>query len=312
MIFSFSGRLLPRRAKLINKFSKETREKGGLMDSQKELIREGDWDCLIILDACRYDFFEEVYEEYLEGSLKKVKSEGVDTGEWLAKTFDKNYLDVTYISGVPHVNSLGINLKDTIWEFDWQATSHFGKIIDVWDFGWSQELATVPPKIVCEAALRTSGESRKIIHFEQPHIPFISLTEEMELTRNKGGGINLRKERDFTQKLRDFFGKWITEILGREAVWELKRILRLNSSIGGHEMAWREGKVEFYYEDNLRKALNEISDLVDKLEGKVVISSDHGECLGEEGYWAHGPYSGTQKMPRLPLLTDVPWLELEV
>lgn len=29
--------------------------------NQKELIRSQEWDCLIILDACRYDFFERIY-----------------------------------------------------------------------------------------------------------------------------------------------------------------------------------------------------------------------------------------------------------
>ncbi len=37
-------------------------------DRMKEQdIIEEDWDNLIILDACRYDFFERVYKDYLAG-----------------------------------------------------------------------------------------------------------------------------------------------------------------------------------------------------------------------------------------------------
>lgn len=56
------------------------------MQKQKNLINERDWDCLVILDACRYDYFEKVYEDYLSGDLRKVLSSGSCTEEWLNKT----------------------------------------------------------------------------------------------------------------------------------------------------------------------------------------------------------------------------------
>jgi len=43
----------------------------GLPD-QKSLIRNNDWDVLIILDVCRYDTFKQVLPEVdLNGKLKK-------------------------------------------------------------------------------------------------------------------------------------------------------------------------------------------------------------------------------------------------
>ena len=36
----------------------------------QEVTKE-DWDYLIILDACRYDDFEELHSKYLEGELEK-------------------------------------------------------------------------------------------------------------------------------------------------------------------------------------------------------------------------------------------------
>ena len=38
-----------------------------------EIVKEK-WDYLIILDACRYDYFQDVYKKYLQGELfKKIK-----------------------------------------------------------------------------------------------------------------------------------------------------------------------------------------------------------------------------------------------
>lgn len=51
-----------------------------LMEEQRPLDRS--WDYLIILDACRFDVFEEVYDDFLEGRLRKVESVGSSTPEW--------------------------------------------------------------------------------------------------------------------------------------------------------------------------------------------------------------------------------------
>ena len=41
-----------------------------IMEQQKELIHNTKWNLLIILDACRYDYFKE--ECKIKGKLKKV------------------------------------------------------------------------------------------------------------------------------------------------------------------------------------------------------------------------------------------------
>ncbi|KXB07236.1 hypothetical protein AKJ52_00715, partial [candidate division MSBL1 archaeon SCGC-AAA382C18] len=78
---------------------------------QVNLIKEKEWDCLIILDACRFDFFREVYKNYLDGELYKVISEGSQTSEWVRKTFRKEYFEAVYVSANPYVNSSGIKLS---------------------------------------------------------------------------------------------------------------------------------------------------------------------------------------------------------
>jgi len=55
-------------------------------------VMEEDWDYLIILDACRYDFFSWMYSKYFEGKLIKAKSVGSCTVEWLIKSFRGNIM----------------------------------------------------------------------------------------------------------------------------------------------------------------------------------------------------------------------------
>ena len=97
---------------------------------------------LVILDACRYDYFKEVYREYFDNNnLKKAISPARSTPEWLDKTFDTYYDDIIYISGNPWINSIVIdkNLK-------FHAKKHFYKVVDVWNFGWDNNLGTIHPR----------------------------------------------------------------------------------------------------------------------------------------------------------------------
>ena len=42
-----------------------------IVDGKKINLVEESWNYLIILDACRYDFFKKVYKKYLECEVKK-------------------------------------------------------------------------------------------------------------------------------------------------------------------------------------------------------------------------------------------------
>lgn len=58
------------------------------------------------------------------------------------------------------------------------------------------------------------------------------------------------------------------------------------------------------YEANLRLGLQHALRLADLLDGRVVITSDHGELFGEYGLFGHPP------SVYVPELTCVPWLEI--
>lgn len=147
------------------------------MKNQKDSIKNTGWDYLVILDACRYDYFEKLYKSYLKGKLSKVESEGTYTGEWLVKTFGDYYPDITYISGTPCINGKGIPLNATTpeWNVYWKATEHFPKTVDVWNFAWSEEMKTVPPAGINEATILLDDDNKKIVHYMQPHEPYLSL-----------------------------------------------------------------------------------------------------------------------------------------
>jgi len=72
------------------------------------------------------------------------------------------------------------------------------------------------------------------------------------------------------------------------------------------EEIWRKEGLESigeHYERNLRLVLEEVERLVQHLEGKIVVTSDHGEGLGKEA-------SGHALGRDIPVLRTVPWLEV--
>lgn len=128
------------------------------------------WDYLVILDACRYDYFSNVYKDYFLGELKKGISTGSSTPEWCKNSFLNFYSDVICVSGNPYVNS-----RQEVDGFC--AKDHFLKVVDVWNFGWSDKLGTVPPKKINEYTLnfvKKFPRKRFIIHYLQPHESYLS------------------------------------------------------------------------------------------------------------------------------------------
>lgn len=265
---------------------------------QKKLIHQGDWDCLIVLDACRHDFFKRNYEDYLPGDLQKIKSATGGTSPWIRKIFgDKEFKNIVYISGNPHIAS---NMKID----DFLGGEHFYKVMDVWDWGWDSNWGTVPPERVSKAArnARLSYPSKRlVIHFMQPHGPFPQL--KIRNVRENPLG-----------KIRSLIDEWGIEFMGRrkfrrlkESVWKpllwpfWKKFEGQQQGILGTEAIAKKYGVDTLrrlYEGNLKLALKEIKNLIKFLPGKIIVTADHGEALGgKEGF-------GHRKM-------EVPWLEIE-
>ncbi len=216
-------------------------------------VMEREWDNLVVLDACRADAFEELNP--FQGNLEFVKSVATETPQWLKRNFTEEYDDIVYISGNPYVSELASD-----GYFD--AEEHFHDVYHVWRDGWDENLGTVPPGEVTSAFRRAREdhpEKRFVLHYMQPHEPFIGDT------RIESGD-------------------------GWKGVWD----------------RWTDEDLETAYRDNLRLVLEEVEELVGEMEGKTMVTSDHGEILN--------PRFGLIRHPKdvfLKELYRVPWLEIE-
>ena len=282
-----------------------------------DMFKNDDWSILIILDACRFDYFSCFYKYFFDGVLTKVFSLGSHTSEWCINTFREYYDDIVYISANPFINSLcktgGFSAKD-----------HFYKVIDVWDFGWSDKLGTVHPEVVTYTALRLKNRypgKRFIVHYLQPHAPYISQRFFSEgFSKEATEALifcNKDSSRDKRQQLITLYRKVLTTVstisyklfgLGNLYIWKLAECLNLPPVLP-IDVARRKFGVNGLrkaYAENLIIVLKYVSFLVSNLlpSENIVITSDHGEFLGEEKMFDHiaGCYH--------PILRIVPWFKV--
>jgi hypothetical protein len=274
------------------------------MKEQKKLIREKNWDNLIILDACRYDCFEENYEDFLEGELENVESpvdtrKSFATTDWCKQTFEDGIFDeVLYFSSTPRVNS-----RVSVDGF--KASDYFSEIINLWEQEWNPEIGTVLPEDInksVERRLNIYPAEKTIIHYLQPHCPYITADKPQNVKTNSPEARKNLKNRLMVMvgpKARSLLGpirfRKLTDKLGFPPVDHLQEILRSDSP----------DKVRQLYTENLRAALEEVAKLEKELEGNTIVTADHGEYLGEKGYFGHS-FVPTEKPVK-----EVPWFEVK-
>lgn len=205
-------------------------------------IMEEGWDNLFILDGCRYDMFERC-EVPVKGTLESRISLGSSSEEFLEQNFrGRKYHDTVYVNANPFIPRLGFD-RDT-----------FHTVINCLA-EWDRDLQTVPPEPVAAAAKRASDKfpnKRIIVHFMQPHAPFIS-----ELGQSLVGG-GWTMDKDVERK--------------EQGIWTQ---LRTRSNKIDLEQVWKA------YEDNLRLVLDKVGPLIESWDGKSVVTADHGNLVGE-------------------------------
>lgn len=243
------------------------------MEDQKELIHNANWKWLIILDSCRYDYFDKIYRDYLKGKLVKAESPQSCTQLWFVDIWeDKKHNDIIYFSANPFINSKKFKKESKWYEDDMEIKMepwiYFKDIIDIWDIGWNDELNTVLPITVNEIVLGYMNKMKNkkgIIHYMQPHVPWIGRT---------------RLE--------------TPEKLSREEYMKLAK-------------KFSTKELEKAYEDNLHYVLENISEFVKKLEN-VVITSDHGEILDKDNNYENMYHPCSVDCWELK---EVPWFVVE-
>jgi hypothetical protein len=280
-----------------------------------DIVRE-QWDYLIVLDACRYDYFEKHWMEFIPGGTLHCRhSVGSCTTEWRDKSFPDVYDDIVYISANPQICT-------SSKVYGYCAGEHFFKVFEIWKDKWDNIAGTVLPSVMTDAALdilRTdvAKNKRVIIHYLQPHAPYISMGFD-----SKGhlvGDIKQRSgniERDALagrQKAKTFFFNLFYAILkhstifGNKPDWALRKFFNLPPKTP-MEYSLRNHNIEELrkaYEQNLRIVLSEVVRLVQYLSGTIIVTSDHGELLGEKKNFSH------PKNSKHPILRKTPWLKLE-
>lgn len=159
-----------------------------------------EWDLLVVLDACRLDVLESVADEYsFLNDIRSIWSVGSTSDEWLAKTFTNEYLDriqeTAYVTSNPHTERV-FNSGETIdhpggrllfGEWDTVSKSDFAFLDEVWEYGWVDGSA-VPPRTMTDRAISVYHEQqpeRLIVHYLQPHRPYLEAGPEVRNTWEK-------------------------------------------------------------------------------------------------------------------------------
>jgi hypothetical protein len=211
-------------------------------------VYERDWDVLVILDACRVDLLRSVADEYgFIGSAEnvdRVGSVGSMSKEWMAKTFDDDHSDEVAETVYVTANAFSERMLDE---------DDFLELDEVWRYAWDEEEDTVLPRPVTDRAVRAAREhepDRLIVHYVQPHHPFLSI---------------------------DGFDAATFGPDSSDTVVDALRKGRIDRD-----------RFMSAYRDNLRAVLDDVELLLSSVDAETVaVTADHGDALGEWGVYDH-------------------------
>ena len=255
LAFTVGGKILNRAYHTqFGRYGSNPNSDGNILDEQ--------WDNLILLDACRYDYFDENASD-LPGELTKRISAGSTTKEFIRATFSgRNETNLVYVTTNSWWGYLAEEINSTLHDFINLENK------DVQAYSVNVE----PPDVVADIAIEVAKDypnKRLFIHFNQPHYPYIGDT-----------------------------GRAVFPTDNRMSLTE--DVVRAGAS---------PEEVRMAYEENLRIALPHIQRLVETLDGKTVVTADHGEMLGESGRPFPVRDYGHSAGIYVNELVEVPWLE---
>lgn len=154
-----------------------------------------------------------------------------------------------------------------------RVSADFHEVIRVYDDqGWNDDVRTVLPSTMTDAVIE-AGEKypnkRLLAHYIQPHYPFLGETAEQNLHQDS------------------------------LAIW---RFL-IEGELDYSDEILRQAFIE-----TLDIALPEVKRAIDSLEGKTVVTADHGQIIGERAYPIPIREYGHPRGIYIPELVNVPWL----
>lgn len=219
-----------------------------------------EWDNLLILDACRCDMLA---DRDIPGRLEARISRGSSSTEFLLGNFrGRDLRDTVYVTANAHLQKYRNRIDPEL-----HAEYH---VFD--EEGWHEDLNTVLPETMNQYALEAHEEhpnKRLIVHYIQPHQPFIGETG------------------------RELFDP------GPDSPWA----------------KYLEGRAEFTkeqlrqaFEENLDIVLPYVRELLEELPGRTVVTSDHGQMLGERSFPIPFRDYGHPEGVHVRELVQIPWL----
>lgn len=240
-------------------------------------VMEKDWDNLIILDACRFDYFDEIND--LNGESDWVTCKASQSEEFAKKTFSGGeFHDTVYVTG----NGFGAQVDSSVFHdliptFGEDSPMHHSFDID--------------PEVVSRIAKDAYDKypnKRLIVHFMQPHCPYFGPRAEELRTQLEKEGIK--------------FTDWKSP----EKFDEEDGIVLDDLYTAVEEGYISSEQFKEIYIENLEYVMPYVKDLVNELDGKTVITADHGEILGEPASlfirrrYGHAKEIYTQELRKVP------------
>jgi len=228
---------------------------------------ERDWDNMIILDACRFDTFETNCT--IPGSLESTHSRASYTPGFLKSNLEgKQLRDTVYVTANP-----------MLYRYRDEINYEFYDEVHVWDTdAWNEDAGVVLPEDMTEHSVDTTDhydEKRLVFHFMQPHYPFFHTLQDLPS--------NIEESADSLDNIDEF---WM----------ELRNgDLNIPPEV-----------VQRAYEENLKRALDSVRRIVSEMQGKTVITSDHGNLFGERVSpvpirdWGHPPATYVEQLVKVP------------
>lgn len=208
----------------------------------------------------------------LPGTLESRISRGADSPEFINENFaGRESHDTVYVTANPHVQMIGENV--------------FHAIFDSPLSNWDSKTKCVRPEEVTKAAMRAHEEysdKRIIVHYMQPHDPPLGPTGEELRDRINLGGVDTTDRSDET---------------------------RLFEAVANGDIEVEKARIA--YRETLDIALDEVEKLLGEVDGRIVVSADHGEMFGEQPYPVLGELYEHYRHPHTVELCKVPWLVID-
>jgi len=238
--------------------------------SSEEDFLNYDWDNLVLLDACRPELFRQV-APYPADDIRTKTSPGSASPGFMEATYHGRQLhDTVYVTANPYAARI--------------PDGTFHAVENLLDSEWDSEAGTVYPEAVVRRALEAAEKhpnKRLIIHFMQPHFPFLGKTGTVI-----PGGFGHDMDDIDPERAHPWFDK----------LWG--------------EGADRELLLKAYYE-NHEYIVPYVEELLGDLDGKSVITADHANLVGERGFPIPIRLYGHPGELYHPNLTTVPWIEID-